>query len=311
MKKQKGMTLMEIVISIAVYGVLALLVTEIMTTVNATMRATSQLNDRLAFEAKFADNNMTKDSSGNPFDSKIVSYSITYDDGGTKHWIGDTTKQALEYKMDYRDPSIVGTNYAQNVNYRFITFDKIVMEPSEYPGESFSLFIRFVPYFSDEAPATLDGKKAAIESAKKIVKRIDSYKTELTNATNFNISPSDAPELKKKQSYSGNFALGSEWVLDIHNSSDTVTTDVKSLSAKLLFSISGDVLEDGTNRQWADNDLEIFLYNRLTSDVLSATYFNRAVVEFNVNTMEFNHPLSLTAAETMPEIIDYEAILAQ
>lgn len=311
MKKQKGMTLMEIVISIAVYGVLALLVTEIMTTVNATMRATNQLNERLAFEAKFADNNMTKDSTGNPFENKEITYSITYNDKGTKHWIGDTTKKAIEYRMDYHDPSIVGTNYAQNVNYRFITFDKVMMDSSEYPGESFNVFIRFVPYFSDEQPASLAAKKAAITSGKETAKRISNLGASMISSTEFNTSPTDEAIKKKKQEYSGDFTLGSEWVLDIHNSSDTVTEDIKNLSAELNFSVSGDVLEDGTNRQWADNDLTIFLYNRLTSDVLSATYYNRAVVEFNVNTMEFNHPLSLTAAETMPEIIDYEAILAQ
>ena len=52
MKKRnlKGMTLMEIVVSMAVYGVLALLMVEIMSCVNGTMRITNQLNKRLAYD---------------------------------------------------------------------------------------------------------------------------------------------------------------------------------------------------------------------------------------------------------------------
>ena len=65
MKKQKGMTLVEIVISMAIYGILALLLTEIMTCVNASMRATRQLNNRLSYEAKFADNQLTSGANAN------------------------------------------------------------------------------------------------------------------------------------------------------------------------------------------------------------------------------------------------------
>ena len=55
-RKLKGMTLMEVVVSLAVYAVIGLLIAEIMTLVNATMKATNQLNRRLSYEAKFADN---------------------------------------------------------------------------------------------------------------------------------------------------------------------------------------------------------------------------------------------------------------
>lgn len=60
-RKLKGMTLIEVVISIGIYAVIALLLTEIMSLVNATMKATGQLNRRLAYEAKFADNMLISD----------------------------------------------------------------------------------------------------------------------------------------------------------------------------------------------------------------------------------------------------------
>lgn len=65
--KRKGLTLMEIVISIAIYGVLALLIMEIMTLVNKTVVSTNQMTKRLSYEAKFADNLQTKDEEGHPF----------------------------------------------------------------------------------------------------------------------------------------------------------------------------------------------------------------------------------------------------
>ena len=60
--KRKGMSLLEIIISIAVYAVLALLLAEIMTLVNSTIRSTEQLNNRLNYEAKFADNLLTNEA---------------------------------------------------------------------------------------------------------------------------------------------------------------------------------------------------------------------------------------------------------
>ena len=60
-RKLKGMTLMEVVVSLAVYAVIGLLIAEIMTLVNATMKATNQLNRRLSYEAKFADNLLRSD----------------------------------------------------------------------------------------------------------------------------------------------------------------------------------------------------------------------------------------------------------
>lgn len=65
--KRKGLTLIEIVISIAIYGVLALLIMEIMTLVNTLVKSTDQMTKRLSYEAKYADNLLTQDEDGHPF----------------------------------------------------------------------------------------------------------------------------------------------------------------------------------------------------------------------------------------------------
>ncbi|MCQ2434353.1 MAG: hypothetical protein MJ062_03850 [Oscillospiraceae bacterium] len=62
-KTLKGISLMEVVISIAVYGVISLLLAEIMGCVNNMMTFTNHLSERIAVEGKIADNQETSASS--------------------------------------------------------------------------------------------------------------------------------------------------------------------------------------------------------------------------------------------------------
>lgn len=62
-KTLKGVSLMEVVISIAVYGVISLLLAEIMGCVNNMMTFTNHLSERIAVEGKIADNQETSASS--------------------------------------------------------------------------------------------------------------------------------------------------------------------------------------------------------------------------------------------------------
>ena len=77
MKKKKGMTLMEIIVSCAIYAMFSLLICEVMTLVNSTMKATNQLNRRLSYESKNADNLVTTETQR----TRDVFYQIHYDDG--------------------------------------------------------------------------------------------------------------------------------------------------------------------------------------------------------------------------------------
>ena len=62
-KTLKGVSLMEVVVSIAVYGVISLLLAEIMGCVNNMMTFTNHLSERIAVEGKIADNQETSASS--------------------------------------------------------------------------------------------------------------------------------------------------------------------------------------------------------------------------------------------------------
>ena len=171
--KRKGMTLLEVIISIAVYAVLALLLAEIMTLVNSTMRSTEQLNKRLSYEAKFADNLNIVNSDGTQFDKltenvgganvPAVKVSIRYDvketdkvrsDGQVVSITADANKtiardlsnnqlRASEYTTDY-DETSNGTHYHDNTNYRFMTFDKVSLGKSVKPGGAFPVHIHFL-----------------------------------------------------------------------------------------------------------------------------------------------------------------------
>lgn len=155
--KRKGLTLIEIVISIAIYGVLALLITEIMTLVNTTIRSTDQMTKRLAYEAKYADNLLTKDDNGTTFDQADVNVTIDYDiinkvrdsEGQlTNYTVGSVATRDLgnvdqrrrrterRLNIDGSGDALVASQFTTNynetaaivyhedTNYKFMTFDK-------------------------------------------------------------------------------------------------------------------------------------------------------------------------------------------
>ena len=130
-KQLKGMTLMEIIVSMAVYGVLALLMVEIMSVVNAEMRTTNQLNKRLAYEARFADNRMTSDTMDAEFGSALTgtgrTMTITYGTGGAG---GSISSAATEYTARYRNPNTADDKTTQT-NYKYMVFENSVTPPAK------------------------------------------------------------------------------------------------------------------------------------------------------------------------------------
>lgn len=137
-RKLKGMTLIEVVISIGIYAVIALLLTEIMSLVNATMKATNQLNRRLAYEAKFADNMLLSDGKTSWADART--------DGRTAITVSLSSKEAAPSGETFAIPAFSGFEYMvnadnlergngkkedasqmlinPNTNYRFMVFTK-------------------------------------------------------------------------------------------------------------------------------------------------------------------------------------------
>ncbi len=145
-KKLKGMTLMEVVLSIGIYGMIALLIAEIMSLVNATMQGTAQLNRRMNYEAKFADNHITNLDDGSKLTAKAgntrVSFEITPPSrpsktitaSGTEYVCSDRTLN-LETK---RDLTIENKKISDGTHYRFIVFTSAT-RPTVHPEAKFDV----------------------------------------------------------------------------------------------------------------------------------------------------------------------------
>lgn len=146
-KKLKGMTLMEVIVSLFIYALLGLLLMEIMSVVNATMRSTNQLNERLSFEAKFADNQIVTAAAPRPGGDANISYGAT----GFTDATASGTIQAThfnEWEARYTNPNLNGTiDYAENINFRFITYTTQA-QTDQFPGFDFHLQVMLLPFLN-------------------------------------------------------------------------------------------------------------------------------------------------------------------
>ena len=128
-KRLKGMTLMEIVVSMAIYGILALLVVQIMLVVNSTMRATTQLNTRLSYESKFADNQMTTGNTDVVLTSKPKNVTITFNYGAAVPSSisipmgGNGKIKADEYQADYQSGR--DDDMSKDINYHYMVYTNL------------------------------------------------------------------------------------------------------------------------------------------------------------------------------------------
>lgn len=123
-KRLKGLTLIEIVVSMAIYGVLALLLVEIMTCVNHTITATTQLNKRLAYEAKYADNRQTTVDADGSLDHDTCVLPISYVDNvaGAVSANLATSHTADQYTVHYISQSDI-TDFSVNTNYKYVVYN--------------------------------------------------------------------------------------------------------------------------------------------------------------------------------------------
>lgn len=163
MKKTcKGMSLMEIIISMLIYGIIALLVVEIMSVVNATITATNNMNKRLSYETKYADNFIVRDNGGD-FASLPVAATIRYgtardasgaldntlasDLGGGTQFLG--TMYTTHLSVDNGTTDAEGNPQydvdTDGANYRFMTFTKLNIRTTSIYSPEFEVTLNFEP----------------------------------------------------------------------------------------------------------------------------------------------------------------------
>ncbi|MCR4760835.1 MAG: type II secretion system GspH family protein [Oscillospiraceae bacterium] len=327
MKKQKGMTLVEIVISMAIYGLLALLLTEIMTCVNASMRATRQLNNRLSYEAKFADNQLTTGANAT-FSLNRHDFVINYD-GGTRQINDDPTAanhmDAFEWTANMFDGSIVGERYATDINYRFMKFAHQGADLSSYPGPNYHLIIRPVAYFSSDvtgSPGLTNAEMQALDTrARDEIKFLSEIRitngTLVDPSTDADIPAGDAAYTIKGaagHTYFEESDLNTDIDLFVHNSSDVRLPTDRDVSGIIGFQTRARNIihvqnhlgvaqpdeRDTDIKPYSNPQVTYHMYVRLGESETNATYYETTVIEYNVLTGEMHALPALKADDPIP-----------
>lgn len=304
MKAKKGMTLIEIIVSMAIYAVIAMIIVNIMTSVNALMESTTQLDERLSYEAKYADNLLTSDDQGHDYTASVqrVNYEIMYDinatsGNGKRINSSGSDRAAFEYTADYDDPNIVGVNYHDNVNYRFMTFNKVPVSTPERESDTFTVIFRPVAYFSGKygkAPGDTDYKA---EMAKQFEDNMSA--TEKATATASAESLMSSGAFTSVKAEGSNFKSGSSAVLvdDTHsmvlNADFPVAVnhapDAENMpSATVKYPGTIKYIVEKNNKAYSNGTATYYMYVKYGSEATSVVYYNRVVIEYNVNTGALN-----------------------
>lgn len=155
-KKLKGLSLMEIIISIAVYAIIALLMAEIMGCINATMTSTSRLNERLDSEALLVDNKETNPGITpfrNPNRVNVIAHI------GLSSSAGLVLDQGTELiPATSSEPGRIEFGDNQNsTHFRFMDFTNRDPHADPGPGESFEFKIKLSRALDDASFAALPG----------------------------------------------------------------------------------------------------------------------------------------------------------
>lgn len=313
MKKQKGMTLMEIIVSCAIYAMFALLIAETMTLVNSTMRATNQLNRRLSFEGRNADNMVTTDLSAiRNSETRHVNYQIRYDGSWSgSSWTGPTkyvavnpnasassysvydsanarnNKDGLEYVANYDDSAVVGTRYNQNVNYRFMTFDKVVLTPEGWPGNVFEVNIQLVPYFtSDDSTLTDAEKQNAIAKANQNLSKMETM--DITDVQNAPLMAGEDTHIGPPAGSHG-YALGATYTVRVENICEVIPDGTQNMPAEIKFNVKGEKVGSSSSDidNWTDFRCTYYQYVNVGTSRSNESYYNRVIIEYNVAERKF------------------------
>ncbi len=205
MKRKKGMTLLEVVVSIAIFGLLSILMVQIISSVNAVMKATNDLSERLYTEKTYVntleitnllgvngipenDTSTLVDLQGNtiavPDDQQLgltVIYGDSVNDDGTPKYSGtamDTsnskplTEQVLELQAYDDNPNEEG------VHYRFLQFNGDAVIGHASAASSHVFYLR---------------------SPEELVNRLDKVTITVTGADQFLIDPVSKAEVQQRE----------------------------------------------------------------------------------------------------------------
>lgn len=158
-KKLKGLSLMEIIISIAVYAIIALLMAEIMGCINATMTSTSRLNERLDSESLLVDNKDTNPGSTpfrNPNRVNVIAH---IRDSSSAGLVLDQGTELIPATSS--EPGRIEFGDNQNsTHFRFMSFTNRNLNITLDPNARFTFKIKLTQNLDDASFAALPGNAA-------------------------------------------------------------------------------------------------------------------------------------------------------
>lgn len=280
-KKLKGLSLMEIIISIAVYAIIALLMAEIMGCINATMTSTSRLNERLDSEALLVDNKETNPVSTpfrNPNRVNVIAH------------IGDRTSAGLALDQGTElipatssEPGRIAFGDDQNsTHFRFMDFDNRDLDITFNPGSNFTFKIKLTHALDDASFAALpNNDKRKVTGIDKVV---------VSSNVDFLDGPIDNPVLTDSKTFTKEDLTNSD---SLKNGADFITlqfpyymsTDPIVVTVDIYPTFDGVVFDDSMNpddlKYLKDGKLSfVQFYETVGSKKETYAYFN-AIYEFD------------------------------
>jgi predicted RNA-binding Zn-ribbon protein involved in translation (DUF1610 family) len=219
---------------------------------------------------------------------------------------------AMEYTVDYSDPDIKGTVYNADVNYRFITFNKFRRTAVQWSSDQYQFIIRLVPYFSDQEDKLSSDKKASlINDADKVIKSMKSMSATPVSglsiegvATSFSIPAADFAK--------GKDILGQDYAITLKNSYvmsnpetggwvANIEEDVSEISGKIHVENEKHFTGVDSDEKWTESDTQYYVYVKVGDDAANSSYYDKCMVEFDVNTGKYQVCDSKVSGDEYPK----------
>lgn len=223
-KKLKGLSLMEIIISIAVYAIIALLMAEIMGCINATMTSTSRLNERLDSEALLVDNKDTNPGSTpyrNPNRVNVIAHIENNSSAGLALDQGTELIPATS-----SEPGRIEFGDNQNsTHFRFMSFTNRNLNITLDPNARFTFKIKLTQNLDDASFAALpDNDKRKVIGIDKVV--VSSTAGMIDDADNIVTTPREFTGAELINRNAGDDFITLQLPYDQFNNRVVVTVDI-------------------------------------------------------------------------------------
>ena len=174
-------------------------------------------------------------------------------------------------------------------------------EPEEsWPGPEFHVYLRIVPYFSDEADQLSDAERAErIAKANENLRNMTSFQIDYISGGQF-MTGGDRMTLEVSEP-----AFGMTFDIPVENISEIIPEGTTLVPGELRMSSFG--LVNGTEMRQCDCEMKYYQYVKTAATASSGYYYDKVYVEYDASKRKFKIYSSLKPDEDVPEVQSYEA----